>query len=115
MVDESEAEISWREVAVDTPVMARDGTEVGRVVEVAALESEDIFHGIVFKTGRLSRQHYLAPAADIERITPRAVHLSADSARAEAYDEFQPLHIERVGLRGIFGWKHYGWRKDSEE
>ena len=109
MPDESEPVVSWREVAVDEPVIASDGQEVGRVVDVAALESDDIFHGIVFKTSRLSRHHQLAPAADIDRITPRAVYLSTDSAKAAAYGEFQPMHIQRVGLRGLFGWKHYGW------
>ena len=94
-------------------MLASDGTEVGRVLEVAALASEDIFHGIVFQHSR--RGHpCLAPAADVARITNLAVHLSVDVATADAYEEFQQLHVSRLGLRGISRWKHLGW-KDSAE
>lgn len=114
MTDQSEDVISWHEVGAHAPVVARDGKEIGQVVDVAALESEDIFHGIVFKTSGLGLKHLLIPAADIDRITTRAVYVKSDSADAAKYDEFQPLHIQRVGLRGIFGWKHYNWTDSSE-
>jgi hypothetical protein len=113
MPDAPEEVVSWREIKAHAPVMASDGTQVGEVVDVAALESEDIFHGVVFKSSRLAR-HQLAPAADIARSTTRGVYLTTDAAAAESYAEFEPLHIERVGLRGLFGWKHYGWKKSSE-
>ena len=93
--------------------MTSDGINIGKVVEVAALASEDIFHGIVFEHGH-SRKHYLAPAADIERITTEAVHLSVTKDQADQYEEFQQLHVSRLGLTGVFRWKHVGW-KDSNE
>lgn len=113
MPDQPEEVVSWREIPENAPLIASDGTEVGKVIDVAALESEDIFHGVVFRSGRLSHEQ-LAPAADIDRSTTRAVYLKTDAAAAENYGEFQQLHIERVGLRGLFGWKHYGWTKSSE-
>jgi len=108
-----EQQVSWLDTPAHAPVLASDGTEVGRVLEVAALASEDIFHGIVFQHGR--RGHpVLAPASDVARITDVAVHLSVDVATADAYSEFQQLHVSRLGLRGISRWKHLGW-KDSPE
>jgi len=111
--DDSEEETSWLEVPAHAPVVASDGKQVGRVVDVAALEAEDIFHGIVFEPGRL-KAHRLAPAADVARITTKAVYLSVDSGAADRYGEFHQLHVSRLGLRGIFGWKHLGWKDSSE-
>ncbi len=109
----AEEQIAWTAVKTGEAVVTSDGSNIGKVVEVAALANEDIFHGIVFEHAH-HRKHYLAPAADIERITTEAVHLSIDAARADQYEEFQQLHISRLGLAGIFRWKHFGW-KDSNE
>lgn len=114
MNDRAEDVISWHEVGEHAPVIAHDGVEIGKVVDVAALEAEDIFHGIVYKTGGAGLKHFLVPAADIDRITTRAVYLKTDGADAARYEEFQPLHIQRVGLRGLFGWKHYHWTDSPE-
>ena len=114
MTDQAEDVISWREVGEHAPVIAGDGKEIGKVVDVAALDSEDIFHGVVFKPSGVGLKHYLIPAADIDRITTRAVYVKPGSADVARYEEFQPLHIQRVGLRGIFGWKHYNWTDSSE-
>jgi hypothetical protein len=108
-----EQQVAWLDTPAHAPVLASDGTEVGRVLEVAALANEDIFHGIVFQHGR--RGHpCLAPASDVARITDVAVHLSVDVATADAYPEFQQLHVSRLGLRGISRWKHLGWKDASE-
>ena len=109
----AEEQVSWREVPAHAPVLADDGSEVGTVLEVAALDQEDIFHGIVFQHHGRGRT-YMAPAADIARITNKAVHLSVSSATAEQYEEFQQLHVSRLGLRGLFMWKHIGWKDSSE-
>ena len=109
----AEEQIAWTGVRTGEAVVTRDGTTIGKVVEVAALAREDIFHGIVFEHAH-HRKHYLAPAADIERITTEAVHLSIDEATADQYEEFEQLHVSRLGLNGIFRWKHFGW-KDSDE
>jgi hypothetical protein len=113
MASMAEEQIAWTAVKTGEAVVTSDGTNIGKVVEVAALASEDIFHGIVFEHAH-RRKHYLAPAADVERITTDAVHLSVDSAHADQYEEFEQLHVSRLGLSGLFFWKHIGW-KDSNE
>src|ERR1700722_15385419 len=82
MVRMAEEQIAWTAVKTGEAVGTSDGATIGQVVEVAALASEDIFHGIVFEHAH-SRKHYLAPAADIERITTEAVHLSVDAAHVD--------------------------------
>ena|SRR5437016_4250481 len=113
MAEESEEQISWLETPAHAPVIASDGKEVGRVVDVAALQDEDIFHGIVFRHHALETP-LLAPAADVGRITTKAVYLSVDSVAAESYEPFHQLHISRLGLRGILGWKHFSWKEARE-
>lgn len=108
-----EETVSWMAVLAHCPVVAADGHEVGHVLEVAALPEEDIFHGIVFKHSAHGRTH-MAPAADIARITTHAVYLTVDSATADAYEEFHQLHVSRLGVRGMFRWKHLGWTDSSE-
>lgn len=111
--DQVEEQVSWMETPAHAPVISSDGTEVGRVVEVAALRDEDIFHGIVFRRAK-HHEDVLAPASDIARISTKAVHLSVDAAGADGYEPFHQMHIERLGLRGVFSWKHFSW-KDSGE
>jgi hypothetical protein len=111
--DAAETAVSWLDIRAHAPVVCSDGDEVGHVVEVAALPEEDIFHGVVFEH-HARGVHLLAPAADIARITERAVHLSVDRSAVAAYAPFQQLHVKNLGLRGVFHWKHLGW-KDSPE
>jgi hypothetical protein len=108
-----EDEVSWRAIVAHSPVIASDGTEIGRVLEVAALVEEDIFHGIVFQHHGRGRT-YLAPADDVSRITERAVYLGVDQGHAESYPEFHEENIERLGVKGLFFWKHLGWKRSSE-
>jgi len=105
--------VSWRAIAAHLPVIASDGTEVGKVVDVAALPEEDIFHGVVFRH-HLTGATHLAPRDDVDRITTESVHLSVDSEKARAYAPFREMQVERLGTKGLFFWKHTGW-KDSKE
>lgn len=111
--DKPETVISWRGIGAHSPVVASDGVEVGHVTEVAALPEEDIFHGVVFRHQFLGHQ-VLAPASDIDRITERAVYLKSTSQAAAEYERFQEMHIKRLGLTGLFRWKHLGWKDSSE-
>ena len=56
----------------------------------------------------------LAPAADVARITDHAVYLSTEGSAAESYPEFKEMEVERLGVRGLFFWKHLGWKKSSK-
>lgn len=113
MSDQSETVISWLAIVARSPVVASDGVQVGHVAEVAALPEEDIFHGVVF-THHLLGHQFLAPASDIDRITERAVYLKSTSQDAERYERFHEMHVKRLGLSGLFGWKHLGWKDSSE-
>jgi len=113
MSDQPETVVSWRAIGAHCPVVASAGVEVGHVAEVAGLPEEDIFHGVVF-THRVLGHHVLAPAGDIDRITERAVYLKSASEATHGYERFQEMHVKRLGLRGLFLWKHLGW-KDSPE
>jgi hypothetical protein len=111
--DKPETVISWRSIGEHAPVVANDGVQVGHVTEVAALPEEDIFHGVVF-THHILGHHVLVPAADIDRITERAVYLKSSSQAAADYERFQEMHVRRLGLTGLFRWKHLGWKDSSE-
>ncbi len=113
MSDRPETVISWRAIRAHSPVIASDGVEVGHVTEVAALPEEDIFHGVVFAHHVLGHD-VLAPASDIDRITERGVYLKSTSQAAGEYERFQEMHVKRLGLTGLFRWKHLGWKDSSD-
>jgi hypothetical protein len=113
MSDEPETVISWRAIGAHSRVVGSDGVDVGHVSEVAGLAEEDIFHGVVL-THHILGHHYLVPAADIDRITERAVYLKVTSQAAQEYERFEQMHMKRLGLSGLFGWKHLGWKDSSE-
>ena len=108
-----EEEIAWTGITSGERVLTKDGDDIGKVVEVAALAEEDIFHGVVFEHAH-HHKNYLVPAADIARITTEAVHLSVDGEAAGRYEEFQQLHVSGLGLRGLWKWKHFGWKESDE-
>jgi hypothetical protein len=113
VTDNPETVISWRAVRAHSPVVASDGVEVGHVTEVAALPEEDIFHGVVFRHGVLGHD-VMAPADEVDRITERAVYLKSSSSDAVKFERFHELHVQRLGLTGLFRWKHLGWKDSSE-
>jgi hypothetical protein len=113
MSDPPETVVSWRAIRAHCPVVASDGVEIGHVADVAGLPEEDIFHGVVF-THHMGGNHFLAPADDIDRITERAVYLKSASGATHNYEPFHEMHVKRLGLTGLFRWKHLGW-KDSPE
>ena len=79
-----ERPLAWNAIQPGTPVLASDGVEMGSVVEVAGSPEDDIYHGIVFRSGTLAPAQ-LAPAADIGEVTERAVHLKVAAATARLY------------------------------
>ncbi len=108
-----EEPISWRAITLRCPVISSDDETVGELVDVAAMEDEDIFHGIVF-THSAKGIHLLAPAKDIALITGSAVHLSVPLADTFSYQPFHELDIERMGLKGLFKWKHVVWKHQGK-
>jgi hypothetical protein len=104
---------SWRAIWQGEPVISSDGQTVGKVTDVAALDQEDIFHGVVFEHHILG-EHMLAPAAQVGRITADAVHLTVTEEVARQCEPFHEMTIERVKLRGLFGFDFASWKKSKE-
>ena len=107
-----EQQVSWRAIVAHCPVIASDGQNIGKVLDVAALPEKDIFHGVVFQH-HIKGHSYIALAETIDRITNRAVYLNVDSGRANSFEEFHQQHVERLGLQGHFFWKHLGWHDSN--
>jgi uncharacterized protein YrrD len=110
---ENEEPIAWPAILSDTLVYASDGQEVGAISDVLGSQEEDIFHGIVVRTGALSHETMI-PAAHVSRITSRRidVDLSSDEVRAlPHYVEEQTYHL---GIVGLFR-KRLGWVPDKHD
>lgn len=83
-----ETPIAWLALKEGTPVIAMDGSELGKVSTVVADREKDIFSGIAFRSGLLDTERF-APADQIDEITTEAVKLTIDSAAAEALEPFE--------------------------
>ncbi|MGO9961768.1 MAG: hypothetical protein ACLP50_38310 [Solirubrobacteraceae bacterium] len=67
--------ISYELLAKGTPVLSRDGHQIGEVAHVLAAEDEDIFDGIVIAEHVGAGGHRFADADDIGEIHERGVLL----------------------------------------
>lgn len=70
--------ISYQVLATGTKVLSCDGQEVGVVAHVLAVESEDVFDGIVIAERAGSGGHRFADADDVQEIHEDAVLLKLD-------------------------------------
>jgi uncharacterized protein YrrD len=77
------APISYKVLAVGTPVYADGGEAIGKVSHVLAVESEDVFDGIVIGEHRFGKDHRFADADDVAAIYEQGVVLKLDLASAE--------------------------------
>lgn len=79
--------IAWLALEEGTPILASDGTEIGRVVTVVADEQKDIFSGVTFRPGLLDGQRFV-PASAIDRLTQAAVHLNIPASATEQLESY---------------------------
>jgi len=70
-----------------TPVLSRDGEELGRVEHVLADADADIFDGLVLDTSVLPGGHRFVDAPQVAEIHERGVVLDLDAAEAERLPE----------------------------
>jgi uncharacterized protein YrrD len=79
---DQEKQIAWTALQSGTPVLAKDGSEVGKVSKVVGDVGKDIFSGILFRQGFFDSEHFV-PADLIEDITPQHVRarLSVQEAK----------------------------------
>ena len=65
-----------------TPVFSSDGEQLGRVAEVRADLTVDVFDGLVIGAGALARERRFATADQVDEIYERGVVLRLDAAGA---------------------------------
>jgi uncharacterized protein YrrD len=78
---EEERPLAWTAIELGTPVYSTDDVEVGGVAETQG--AEDIFHGLVVRTGAQADEVFI-PATQVASITNKrvVVELTAEEIRA---------------------------------
>ena len=108
---EEETPLAWSAVLEDTPVYTLDGVEVGVVYEV--LGAEDIFHGVVVRTGALGHD-VLVPADQVSSITNRRIEVSITSQQVRDLTPYQQEESFKLGVTGFLR-RHLGWVHDDNQ
>ncbi len=96
-VFEDENAVAWTAMPYRAPVIAADGSEIGKAESLLGDESEDIFHGIVIDR-QADRKRVEIAAARIKKITEHHVVTDLSSS---AVAQLQPYREEQ--------WFHLGW------
>jgi sporulation protein YlmC with PRC-barrel domain len=94
---EDETPVAWRAMPYKAPVVAADGTEIGKAASLLGEEEDDIFHGIVIERAS-DHKRVEIPATRIKKITEK--HVITDLSP----DEVETLHPYREER-----WFHIGW------
>lgn len=106
-----EVPVAWTAILRDTPVHLPDGTDVGIVDEV--LGAEDIFHGVVIRSGSTSLDK-MVPAEKVATITNKRVVIAMTVDELEALPPYQQEETFQLGIVGRFR-KHLGWVEGKDE
>ena len=105
--------ISYKVLARGTPVVDRDGGEVGVVREVLENRAEHIFDGLVLDTPGGQR---FVDAPEVARIAERRVTLSLDAEAVAALPERDPAGgaTFRANVKGgrLSRFLGGGWRRE---
>jgi hypothetical protein len=80
--------VSWLLIETGWKVLAADGTEVGKVDEVAGDSSADIFDGLAVAISALGKPRYV-PAEEIASIEPGTVRLSLSHDQVDQLGEYR--------------------------
>jgi hypothetical protein len=94
-VSEPAPQVSWKAIEQGALVVATDGSEAARVVEVAGDRTADIFSGLVVKVGALEAPRYL-PAERVVAIWPRRVQVDLAPAQIASLPEYEEPVVERL-------------------
>jgi hypothetical protein len=96
--------VSWFLIRSGWRVVSSDGSDVGRVDEVAGDENHDIFDGLAVATSALSKPRYV-PAEQVGLIEEGTVHLTLSTADfGQLGDYLEPatnVMIEPDDRRGL--------------
>jgi hypothetical protein len=99
-VSAAEPEVSWKAIERDAAVIAADGSEAARVVEVAGDRSADIFSGLVVKAGALAGKSFL-PAEQVTAIWAHRVQVALTAEAVEALPPYEEPVTERLEEKGF--------------
>ncbi|HZU12886.1 MAG TPA: PRC-barrel domain-containing protein [Chloroflexota bacterium] len=106
-----ERPLAWNAILENTPVYSADGVQIGEINDV--LGAEDIFHGVVVRSGTFGRD-IMIPAQEVGRITNRRIETNVTAEVARELPAYQPEESFRLGVVGIIR-KHLGWTEDQNE
>ena len=95
-----EPQVSWKAIERDAAVLAADGSEAARVVEVAGDRTADIFSGLVVKAGALAGKSFL-PAEQVTAIWARRVQATLTAEAIEALPPYEEPVAERLEEKGF--------------
>lgn len=109
--ESAETPVAWTAIAEDTPAYLADGQDVGVVHEV--LGAEDIFHGVVVRSGPLATD-IMIPADKVAAITTKRVVVALTPEELRALPPYQQEEVFRLGFIGLFR-KHLGWVEGKDE
>ena len=79
--------IAWLALAPGTPILASDGSEVGKVDDVIADREKDIFSGLTFRPGWLDARLFI-PADRVSSMTESAVRLDITAEEAKRLEPY---------------------------
>lgn len=89
--------VAWIMIEHGWKVIASDGSEAGRIHEIAGDENVDIFHGLVVTNSMLGPKQYV-PSEDVGVIYEGEVHLKLTKEEIELLGEYEePAVSERIG------------------
>lgn len=103
-----EEAVAWIATPYREPVLDTEGNEIGKTESLLGDESDDIFHGIVVKTG--VGEYMEIPGARVTRITTERVYTDLtpdDVIELDPYEEEKWFHL---GWGGLFR-KHPKWKE----
>jgi uncharacterized protein YrrD len=83
---------SWLALETGTPVYGSGGTEVGHVADVVGDPQNDIFNGLMVRSGAFSASRYV-PAEHVAMIYTDRVELDIDAEALAALDESGPQDL----------------------
>jgi hypothetical protein len=100
-VTAAEDQVSWKTIERDAVVVAADGSEAARVVEVAGDLDADIFSGLVVRAGALDAKRFL-PAERVRAIWARRVQVDLTPEAIAALAPFEEPVVARLEDKGGF-------------
>jgi hypothetical protein len=90
--------VAWIMIEKGWKVIASDGSEVGRVHEVAGDENADIFDGLAVTNSMLGRSSKYVPSELVGEINEGEVHLKLSKEEFDRLSEYQePAASEAIG------------------